>query len=187
MHVERPEFKGLRRIVKSVFDRSAATFGILLIAPVLIGLAVAIKVSSCGPVFFRHERIGMGGQPFHVLKFRSMVPDADKVIDLLIDQSEGNAVQFKMKRDPRVTRVGAVMRRYSFDELPQLFNVLGGSMSLVGPRPHVTREWSSTASTWPAACWSSPASPASGRSAAAPTSPGTTRCASTSGTWRTGR
>jgi exopolysaccharide biosynthesis polyprenyl glycosylphosphotransferase len=140
MHVERPEFKGLRRIVKSVFDRSAATFGILLIAPVLIGLAVAIKVSSCGPVFFRHERIGMGGQPFHVLKFRSMVPDADKVIDLLIDQSEGNAVQFKMKRDPRVTRVGAVMRRYSFDELPQLFNVLGGSMSLVGPRPHVTRE-----------------------------------------------
>ena len=137
MHVERPEFKGLRRIVKSVFDRSAATFGILLIAPVLIGLAVAIKVSSCGPVFFRHERIGMGGQPFHVLKFRSMVPDADKVIDLLIDQSEGNAVQFKMKRDPRV---GAVMRRYSLDELPQLFNVLNGSMRLVGPRPHVTRE-----------------------------------------------
>jgi exopolysaccharide biosynthesis polyprenyl glycosylphosphotransferase len=140
MHVERPEFKGLRRIVKSVFDRSAATFGILLIAPVLIGLAVAIKVSSCGPVFFRHERIGMGGQPFHVLKFRSMVPDADKVIDSLMEQSEGNAVQFKMKRDPRVTRIGAVMRRYSLDELPQLFNVLGGSMSLVGPRPHVTRE-----------------------------------------------
>jgi exopolysaccharide biosynthesis polyprenyl glycosylphosphotransferase len=140
MHVERPEFKGMRRIVKDLFDKSAAAFGILLISPVLIALAIAVKVSSRGPVFFRHERIGRDGRPFDVLKFRSMVPDADKVLHSLLDQSEGNGVQFKMKRDPRVTRVGAVMRRYSLDELPQLFNVLGGSMSLVGPRPHVTRE-----------------------------------------------
>jgi exopolysaccharide biosynthesis polyprenyl glycosylphosphotransferase len=130
----------VRRFLKGAFDRSAAAFGILLIAPVLLTLALAVKLSSRGPVFFRHQRVGRDGQPFSVLKFRSMVDGADKKFDTLLDQSEGNAVQFKMKRDPRVTRIGAVMRRYSLDELPQLFNVLGGSMSLVGPRPHVTRE-----------------------------------------------
>lgn len=141
LHMERPEFTGHRRLVKSLFDRSAALFGILLIAPVLIGLALAVKLTSRGPVFYKHERIGLGGKPFEVYKFRSMVPDADKIVEQLFEESnEGNAVQFKMKRDPRVTRVGAVMRRYSLDELPQLFNVLNGTMSLVGPRPHVTRE-----------------------------------------------
>jgi exopolysaccharide biosynthesis polyprenyl glycosylphosphotransferase len=141
MHVERPEFTGHRRLVKGAFDRTAALFGILLISPILIGLAVAVKLSSRGPVLYKHERIGLGGKSFPVYKFRSMVPDADKIVDELFEESnEGNAVQFKMKRDPRVTRIGAVMRRYSLDELPQLFNVLDGSMSLVGPRPHVTRE-----------------------------------------------
>ena len=140
MHLERPEFKGVRRVLKDVFDRSAAAFAVLLVLPVLIALAVAVKTTSRGPVFFRHERIGKAGRPFTVLKFRSMVVDADKRIDALMAQNEGNDVQFKMRRDPRVTRIGAVMRRYSLDELPQLFNVLGGSMSLVGPRPHVTRE-----------------------------------------------
>ena len=140
LHVERPEFTGVRRLTKDLFDRSAALVGILVLLPVLLFLAAAVKLTSRGPVFFRHERIGRAGVPFHVLKFRSMVHGADKKIDALMEQNEGNAVQFKMKRDPRVTRVGAVMRRYSLDELPQLFNVLGGSMSLVGPRPHVTRE-----------------------------------------------
>ncbi|MGY1719458.1 sugar transferase [Blastococcus sp. SYSU DS0552] len=141
MHVERPEFTGHRRIVKNVFDRSAALVGILLISPVLVALALAVKLTSRGPVLYKHERIGLGGQPFEVYKFRSMVPDADKLVDALFEESnEGNDVQFKMKRDPRVTPVGAIMRRYSLDELPQLFNVLNGSMSLVGPRPHVTRE-----------------------------------------------
>jgi len=140
MHVDRPELRGVRRLVKTVFDRSAASVGILLVAPLLICLALAVKLTSRGPVFFRHERIGKGGVPFSMLKFRSMVPNADKMEMDLFAQNEGNAVQFKMKRDPRVTRIGAVMRRYSLDELPQLFNVLGGSMSLVGPRPHVTRE-----------------------------------------------
>lgn len=141
LHMERPEFKGHRRLVKDVFDRSAALVGILLISPVLVSLAFAVKLTSRGPVFYKHERIGLGGEKFHVWKFRSMVPDADKIVDVLFEQSnEGNAVQFKMKRDPRITGIGAFMRRYSLDELPQLFNVLGGSMSLVGPRPHVTRE-----------------------------------------------
>src|SRR3954454_1523306 len=141
MHMERPTFTGHRRVIKSAFDKTAAALGILAISPILIGLALAVKLTSRGPVFYKHERIGLGGEKFHVWKFRSMVPDADKIVDVLFEQSnEGNAVQFKMKRDPRITGIGAFMRRYSLDELPQLFNVLGGSMSLVGPRPHVTRE-----------------------------------------------
>jgi exopolysaccharide biosynthesis polyprenyl glycosylphosphotransferase len=141
MHMERPEFTGHRRVIKGAFDRAAAAFGLLLIAPVLVTLAIAVKLTSRGPVFYKHERIGLGGERFHVWKFRSMVPDADKLVDVLFEASnEGNVVQFKMKRDPRITGIGAFMRRYSLDELPQLFNVLGGSMSLVGPRPHVTRE-----------------------------------------------
>jgi exopolysaccharide biosynthesis polyprenyl glycosylphosphotransferase len=141
MHMERPTFTGHRRLVKSAFDRTAATAGILLLSPILIGLALAVKLTSPGSVFYKHERIGLGGEKFHVWKFRSMVPNADKTVDVLFQESnEGNAVQFKMRRDPRITSIGAFMRRYSLDELPQLFNVLGGSMSLVGPRPHVTRE-----------------------------------------------
>jgi exopolysaccharide biosynthesis polyprenyl glycosylphosphotransferase len=140
MHLERPEFKGGRRVLKSAFDRSVAALGLLFLSPIMIGLALAVKASSRGSVFFMHERIGRWGAPFHVYKFRSMVPDADKIEMTLFGQNEGNDVQFKMKRDPRVTRIGAFMRRYSLDELPQLLNVVGGSMSLVGPRPHVTRE-----------------------------------------------
>jgi exopolysaccharide biosynthesis polyprenyl glycosylphosphotransferase len=140
MHMERPEFKGVRRVAKDVFDRTAAALALLVFAPALIVLAAAVRFTSRGPVFFRHERIGRDGQPFHVLKFRSMVDGAHKEVDTLFQQNEGNDVQFKMKADPRVTKVGQFLRRYSLDELPQLFNVLGGSMSLVGPRPHVTRE-----------------------------------------------
>ncbi|WP_166756031.1 sugar transferase [Modestobacter marinus] len=140
LHMERPEFTGVRRFAKNLFDRSAAAIGIVALLPVIVLLALAVKVTSRGPVFFRHERIGRDGQPFHVLKFRSMVQGADRQVDSLLDMSDGNAVQFKMKSDPRVTTVGQVLRRFSLDELPQLFNVLGGSMSLVGPRPHVTRE-----------------------------------------------
>ncbi len=140
MHVERPEFTGVRRITKDAVDRTAAGLGVLVLLPLLVALALLVKVTSRGPVFFRHERIGRDGQPFQVLKFRSMVVDAARIELDLHEQNQGNAVQFKLRRDPRVTRIGAVMRRWSLDELPQLFNVLGGSMSLVGPRPHVTRE-----------------------------------------------
>ena len=153
MHLERPEFKGVRRVAKDVFDRTFAAVVILLILPVLVGLAVAVKLTSRGPVFFRHERIGKSGEPFKVLKFRSMIVDADKRVDALMAQNEGNDVQFKMRRDPRVTRVGAVMRRFSLDELPQLLNVLGGSMSLVGPARTSPARSSSTASTCADGCW----------------------------------
>jgi len=140
MHVERPEFRGARRLVKNVFDVSVAGLGVLVISPALVALAIAVKVSSPGPVFYRQERIGRDGRPFSLLKFRTMIRDADKGVEALRRHNEGNAVQFKLRKDPRVTRVGAVMRRHSLDELPQLFNVLGGSMSLVGPRPHVSGE-----------------------------------------------
>ncbi|KQS60649.1 UDP-phosphate galactose phosphotransferase [Geodermatophilus sp. Leaf369] len=140
LHVERPEFGGPRRLAKTAFDKVSASLLLLVLLPVFVAIMIAIKVTSPGPVFYRHERVGLDGQPFHVLKFRSMVPGADRQVDTLFLQNEGNDVQFKMKSDPRVTGVGAFLRRYSLDELPQLLNVLGGSMSLVGPRPHVTRE-----------------------------------------------
>jgi lipopolysaccharide/colanic/teichoic acid biosynthesis glycosyltransferase len=91
-------------------------------------------------VFFKHECVGLNGQPFHVWKFRTMIPDADKVQMDLFNQNEGNDVQFKMRRDPRVTPIGSVLRRFSLDELPQLFNVIRGDMSLVGPRPALAWE-----------------------------------------------
>ncbi len=140
LHVERPEIRGVRQIAKSVFDRSSAVLGILALSPLLLGVAAAIKLTSRGPVFFRQERIGRSGAPFMMWKFRSMVVDADARVAELQDQSDGNSVLFKMKRDPRVTKVGAFIRRYSIDELPQLFNVIRGEMSLVGPRPPLRRE-----------------------------------------------
>ncbi len=113
-----------------------------MLSPVLLVLALLVKVTSTGPVFFLQERVGLNGSTFHMIKFRSMVVDAEQRLQELsaLDRAEGNTVLFKMKNDPRVTRVGAFMRRYSLDEVPQLFNVLVGSMSLVGPRPPLARE-----------------------------------------------
>ena len=140
LHMERPEFRGFRRVLKSTFDRTVALLGVIVLLPLLVLIALSVKFTSRGPVLYRHKRIGRGGQPFHVLKFRTMTAGADKQFDSLLPHSDGNAVQFKMRADPRVTPIGRALRRYSLDELPQLFNVLAGSMSLVGPRPHVTRE-----------------------------------------------
>lgn len=140
MHVERPELTGVRRLTKSLFDRLGAAFVLLLTLPVLVTVAVAIKVTSRGPVFFRQERVGLNGRRFHMLKFRSMVVGAHAMVTDLAAQNEGNGVLFKMRSDPRVTSVGRVLRRYSIDELPQLINVLRGEMSLVGPRPPLESE-----------------------------------------------
>ena len=101
---------------------------------------IAVKVDSRGPVFFRHRRIGVGGREFGVWKFRSMVLEAEARHDELVAAAGGSALLFKAQADPRVTRVGAFLRRYSLDELPQLLNVLVGDMSLVGPRPQVAAE-----------------------------------------------
>jgi exopolysaccharide biosynthesis polyprenyl glycosylphosphotransferase len=140
LHVERLDIAGLRGGLKRAVDRVVAGVAIVLLSGALLVMCLSIKLSSPGPVFFRHERVGQNGRLFHMYKFRSMYHGADKQFDGLLDQSDGNTVQFKMRRDPRVTPVGRFLRRFSLDELPQLFNVLGGSMSLVGPRPHVTRE-----------------------------------------------
>jgi exopolysaccharide biosynthesis polyprenyl glycosylphosphotransferase len=140
LHLERPELTGFRRLVKATFDRVASAAGILVLLPVLVGIAVAVRVDSRGPVFFRQERVGLGGETFQMLKFRSMVVDAEARLQALAQSSEGNEVLFKMKHDPRVTRVGRMLRRLSLDELPQLLNVLRGDMSLVGPRPPLARE-----------------------------------------------
>src|SRR4051812_8473186 len=125
--------------LKRGMDVAAAGIGLLLLAPVFAMLAIAIKVDSRGPLFFRQRRIGRTGKEIHIFKFRSMVTGADKMKEALRDQNESEGL-FKMADDPRITRVGGLLRRASLDELPQLLNVLKGDMSLVGPRPLVPDE-----------------------------------------------
>ncbi len=140
LHIERPAAARRSQILKQVMDRSIAGVLLLMMSPLLIGIAVAIKVTDPGPVFFRQKRVGVKGQLFPIYKFRTMVVDAEKRLADLAKKSDGNGVLFKMQDDPRVTRVGKILRRYSLDELPQLINVLFGDMSLVGPRPPLPRE-----------------------------------------------
>jgi exopolysaccharide biosynthesis polyprenyl glycosylphosphotransferase len=142
VHVETPRYEGASRFTKRAFDVIGALFAIAILSPVLLAAVIAVKTTSRGPLLFRQERIGRNGETFRMVKFRSMVADAEaRLQDLLDEQRDaGNEVLFKLQNDPRVTRVGRFMRRYSIDELPQLFNVLGGSMSLVGPRPPLPRE-----------------------------------------------
>lgn len=142
IHVETPRFSLGQRVTKRAFDLVASVLGVIVISPLLLLLTVAIMLTSPGPVLFRQERVGRGGKTFKMIKFRSMVPNAEQLLERLLQEQRdsGNEVLFKMKNDPRVTRVGRFMRKYSLDELPQLFNVIGGSMSLVGPRPPLPRE-----------------------------------------------
>jgi exopolysaccharide biosynthesis polyprenyl glycosylphosphotransferase len=139
LHVEHPRLAGGSRVVKELVDRIGAAVLLLLLAPLLIGVAIAIKAQP-GPVFFRQVRVGRGGKEFVIYKFRTMYVDAEARIAELRHLNEGDGVLFKMRNDPRVTRVGRALRRYSLDELPQLFNVLRGQMSLVGPRPPLPSE-----------------------------------------------
>lgn len=140
LHVRQPCFSGWRHVVKRGMDLTLTSVGLVLISPVLLAIAVAIKLEDRGPVLFKQTRIGYGGEPFEMLKFRSMVVDAEARKAALMELNEGHGGLFKMRRDPRVTRIGSFLRRWSLDELPQLFNVLLGSMSLVGPRPHLASE-----------------------------------------------
>lgn len=127
--------------LKRLLDLILGLMAVLLLSPVLIVTWAAIRLEDGGPTLFSQSRIGRWGEPFTMYKFRSMVKDADKLKDQLLDQNESAAgVLFKMKRDPRITRVGRWIRKFSVDELPQLFNVLKGDMSLVGPRPPLPRE-----------------------------------------------
>lgn len=140
LRVAAPRFDGARWVIKSMVDRVASAVGLLIIMPVLVGIACAIWLDDRGPVLYRQVRVGRGGQCFRMIKFRSMVVDADTWPIDLVGKNEAAGPLFKMRRDPRITRVGVFLRRYSLDELPQLFNVLVGNMSLVGPRPPLPTE-----------------------------------------------
>ncbi|MFY1633517.1 sugar transferase [Solwaraspora sp. WMMB335] len=140
IHVEAPEFRGTRKLVKGFVDRSISMLAVTLLAPLLAVLALAIKLDSRGPVIFKQVRVGQGGREFHVYKFRTMVVNADALLAKLAAKNETDGLMFKMRDDPRITRVGKFLRKYSLDELPQLANVLFGHMSLVGPRPPLPSE-----------------------------------------------
>ena len=140
LNMERPELTGLRRITKNFVDRTAAAVGLLMLAPVLRELAVAVRATSPGLALFRQKRVGHRGRPFAMRKFRSLVVGAYVLVTDVASKRDDNEVLFKKKDDPRVTRVGRVLRRYSLDELPQLVNVLRGDMSMVGPRPPLQTE-----------------------------------------------
>ena len=139
MHIEPPQAARAMRWGKAVFDRVVALLLLALLSPVMLAVAVAVKLETGGPVLFRHRRVGVSGREFTLWKFRSMVADAGEQHAALVE-SHGGPLLFKLRSDPRATRVGAFIRRYSLDELPQLFNVLAGTMSLVGPRPQVAAE-----------------------------------------------
>lgn len=132
----------LLRGIRRSFDIIGSTCAIFAFSPIFAATALLIKLEDRGPIFFRQIRVGLGGEPFGMWKFRSMVVNADKLKDQLLTTNEHGAtgVTFKMKHDPRVTRVGRWIRKLSIDEFPQFFNVLCGEMSLVGPRPPVPRE-----------------------------------------------
>ena len=135
LHVDEPEFTGGKRIAKALLDRVLAAVALVLLAPVLVPVALVIRFTSPGPALFRQTRIGRDGREFQVVKFRTMYADAEARLAGLRAANETDGLLFKIAKDPRITRVGNVLRRTSIDELPQLLNVLRGDMSLVGPRP----------------------------------------------------
>lgn len=136
LHLDEAALSRPQRFAKRSLDLIGAVTMLVVLSPVLLACALAVKVSSRGPVIFRQVRIGREGEPFTMLKFRTMVVGADRMKDELRREHDLDDPMFKMARDPRITGAGGFLRRWSLDELPQLFNVVGGSMSLVGPRPH---------------------------------------------------
>jgi exopolysaccharide biosynthesis polyprenyl glycosylphosphotransferase len=141
IQVDKPQYEGAKKFQKRAFDVCFSLLALLAASPVMILAAVAVKATSRGPVFYRAERIGLDGAPFPMIKFRSMVVDADRRLTEVADLNESvGGVLFKIRGDPRVTQVGSLLRRYSIDELPQFINVVRGDMSVVGPRPPLRSE-----------------------------------------------
>jgi exopolysaccharide biosynthesis polyprenyl glycosylphosphotransferase len=140
IHVDKPQYNGAKRFDKRAFDVCFSLLVLLGLAPIMLLAAVAIKLTSCGPVFYLSDRVGLDGQRFCMIKFRSMVVDAEHRLAEVAHLNESDGVLFKIRRDPRVTPVGQFLRRYSIDELPQFFNVLRGEMSVEGPRPPLPHE-----------------------------------------------
>lgn len=140
IHVEFPVFEGRRYLVKRASDLMLGSIALVILSPLFLIISIVVRSGSDGAAFFRQERVGLNGRTFRMLKFRSMTSNAEEQLVSLLDKSEGNGVLFKLKKDPRVTRVGAFLRRHSLDELPQLINVVKGEMSFVGPRPPLAAE-----------------------------------------------
>jgi exopolysaccharide biosynthesis polyprenyl glycosylphosphotransferase len=140
LHIEKPQYHSAKRFKKHAFDFFFALSALIGTLPILVITAIAIKITSRGPVFYSSERIGIDGKPFAMLKFRTMVDDADNQLANLLDANENDGLLFKIRNDPRITPVGRVLRRFSIDELPQFINVLRHEMSVVGPRPPLRRE-----------------------------------------------
>lgn len=144
VYVEPVQRDGWRRTAKRAFDLALASATLIATSPITLAAMVAIRLDSRGPVLFRQVRVGRNGRPFQVLKLRTMVPDAEDLREELLAENEADGPLFKMEHDPRITRVGGFLRKGSIDELPQLWNVIRGEMSLVGPRPalpHETEAW----------------------------------------------
>jgi exopolysaccharide production protein ExoY len=141
------------RVVVRAFDVVGATIGIVLLLPIWLGVAMAVRLTSSGPIFFRSPRVGQDGRPFEAYKFRSMVEDADRQLNLLLASDAAARAEYernhKLKEDPRLTPIGGWIRKMSLDEIPQLVNVLWGEMSLVGPRPKLMSERERFAETLP--------------------------------------
>jgi exopolysaccharide biosynthesis polyprenyl glycosylphosphotransferase len=140
LHVDHPQLSGPRLVVKNLFDRVAAACALVLLFPLLLVIATAIRLSDGGPALFTQVRVGKHEEPFKIYKFRTMVVDAEAHLAEIRSQNEHDGVLFKIRRDPRVTVLGGRLRKWSLDELPQLINVLRGEMSLVGPRPALPEE-----------------------------------------------
>jgi exopolysaccharide biosynthesis polyprenyl glycosylphosphotransferase len=140
IHVEIPQFEGGKHVIKRALDIVVSAVMLPLLMPLFLVLAILIRVDSPGPVLFRQQRVGRNGRTFQMVKFRTMIPKAEDQQGSLFALNEGAGMLFKIKDDPRVTRIGRVLRKYSLDELPQFWNVLVGEMSLVGPRPPLPRE-----------------------------------------------
>ena len=140
LHIEEPHFSGWRKVIKRGSDVVLTSLGLLAISPVLLVIAALIKLQDGGPILFKQKRVGRGGEEFWMYKFRSMVIDAEARKAALMAKNEGKGGLFKLTEDPRITPLGKFLRDFSLDELPQLFNVLNGTMSLVGPRPHLAHE-----------------------------------------------
>jgi exopolysaccharide biosynthesis polyprenyl glycosylphosphotransferase len=140
LYIEKPQYDRAKSLYKQSFDFIFAACALLAVLPVMAVAAAGVKLTSRGPVFYRSERMGLDGEPFQMIKFRSMYEDADKHLASLVGQNEGAGPMFKIRDDPRVTPIGRMLRRFSIDELPQFINVLRGDMSIVGPRPPLRGE-----------------------------------------------
>lgn len=137
---EPPAPKPVYDVCKRIFDLVMSVFALIVLSPVFLITAIAIKREDGGTVFFKQTRLTKGGKEFGMYKFRSMCPDAEQKLESLLDQNEMDGPAFKIEDDPRITKVGRFIRRTSIDELPQLFNIIAGDMSIIGPRPPLPRE-----------------------------------------------